>query len=90
MHIRHHFLADLPVTRHARETESYLSRNFTGVDKNNMGVFLLISKVEKRVQSVIYIQDAHKTERTTFEEEKRKNLTEQESDCFRTIRMFVE
>ena len=49
-----------------------------------MGVFLLISKAEKRVQSVIYIQDAHKTERTTFEEEKRKKLTEQESDCFRT------
>ena len=55
-----------------------------------MGVFLLISKAEKRVQSVIYIQDAHKTERTTFEEEKRKKLTEQESDCFRTVRMFRE
>ena len=51
---------------------------------------MLISKVEQRVQSVIYIQDAHKTERTTFEEEKRKKLTEQESDCFRTVRMFVE
>ena len=57
---------------------NYLPRNFTGIDKNNMGVFLLISKAEKRVQSVIYIQDAHKTERTTFEEEKRKKLTEQE------------
>ena len=33
---------------------------------------LLISKVEKRVQSVIYIQDVHKAERTTFDEEKRK------------------
>ena len=55
-----------------------------------MRVFLLISKIKKRVQSVIYIQDAHKTERTTFEEEKGKKLTEHESDCFRTIRMFVE
>ena len=33
---------------------------------------MLISKIEKRVQSVIYIQGVHRAERTTFEEEKRK------------------